>query len=73
MVQQRAINYLKESNMKVTKRDREFKVEVISNGFLFKFSGRDNKDDWVEDTIYVSDLDALDTQIVNWLDIEEYV
>ena len=53
----------------LAKRNKEFTVEEISNGFLVKYSGRDTHDDWASETLYVHDVDAVENFIEKWVAI----
>jgi len=52
--------------MKAVKRNTSIEVESISNGFILTFSGEDSKDDWVDDKIFVADIDSLCDFIAKW-------
>lgn len=40
-------------------RNEEFYVEILSNGFVFAYGGRDDNDNWVSDRVFFSDLETL--------------
>jgi len=55
--------------MSLTKRNSDFNVEQIHNGFLLKVNGRDDNDDWTDETVYVKDLAGLVSLIESWMEL----
>ena len=53
------------------KRDNDFTVKQISNGFLFEFSGRDENDDWINNSFFVTDEEKLNIAFQEWLALEK--
>jgi hypothetical protein len=52
--------------MKTVKRNASIEIESITNCFILTFSGSDSKDDWVDDKIFVADIDSLCAFIAKW-------
>ena len=51
----------------LVKRENEFKIRIISNGFLFIAEGRDDDDNWVTHELYIAnDEEALMDAICDW-------
>jgi hypothetical protein len=44
---------------KVTKCVDDFNVEFASNGYIVRYSGRDDEDEYQNDTVLIGDLQAL--------------
>lgn len=44
---------------KVTKGVDEITIELADNGFIVKYSGRDDEDDWANDKVLVLSLQEL--------------
>ena len=56
--------------MNTVKRNKEFTVEQISNGFLFKFNGRDDDNNWTDESFYVQELESLTDKMISWFEME---
>ena len=52
------------------KREKEFTVKEISNGFVVTTSGRNENDDWVTTEMYVENLQSLYEHIQGWYSIQ---
>ena len=56
--------------MNTVKRNKEFTVEQISNGFLFKFNGRDDDNNWTDESFYVQELESVNDKMISWFEME---
>ena len=45
--------------MQIIKRDKSLEVEKISNGFLVTLNGQDSNDDWLNEKVFVENLDKV--------------
>lgn len=52
--------------MKIVKRDNEFNVEMLDNGFLFTASGRDDGDDWETAKVFYPSLEEMFEAMKLW-------
>lgn len=53
------------------KRDSDFSVREINNGYLFEFSGRTENDDWISCNFFVGDEEDLNIAFHEWLNLEK--
>jgi hypothetical protein len=44
---------------KLVKRNNEYTIENISNGYILTINGRDNDQDWVTEKLHVGNFDQL--------------
>jgi hypothetical protein len=44
---------------KLAKRNNEFTIENIANGYVIAVGGRSAEDDWITEKVYVSNMDQL--------------
>jgi hypothetical protein len=49
---------------KVTKEVSEMTIEFADNGFVVRYSGRDDDDDWSDTKIIVNDIDTLCDKVI---------
>ena len=45
--------------MQIIKRGSSLEVEKISNGFLVTINGQDSNDDWLNEKVFVENLDKV--------------
>lgn len=45
--------------MQIIKRGSSLEVEKISNGFLVTLNGQDSNDDWLNEKVFVENLDKV--------------
>ena len=45
--------------MQIIKRGNSLEVEKISNGFLVTLNGQDSNDDWLNEKVFVENLDKV--------------
>jgi len=51
------------------RRNEDLTIEIVSNGFIFAYGGRDENDDWVSDRVFFSTLDELMDVIADYVEL----
>ena len=65
-------NVLNEKMMfNLTKRNNDFEIEILSNGYVIKAGGVDNNDSWVTRKIYFNTVEELMTAVVMYTSLPE--
>jgi hypothetical protein len=57
--------------MKITKRNNDLNLEIISNGFILTLVGRDESGNYVTDKIFVNDLTEANDVISDYFHLPE--
>lgn len=57
--------------MKITKRNNDLNLEIISNGFILTLSGRDESGTYRTDKIFVNDLTEVNDVISDYFHLPE--
>lgn len=57
--------------MKITKRNNDLNLEIISNGFILTLTGRDETGNYLTDKIFVNDLTEANDVISDYFHLPE--
>lgn len=57
--------------MKITKRNNDLNLEIISNGFILTLTGRDESGNYLTDKIFVNDLAEVNDAISDYFHLPE--
>jgi hypothetical protein len=55
--------------MKIVKRNANTEIESISNGFILTFSGENSKEDWIDEKIFVANMEELSKLLEQWVNL----
>lgn len=55
----------------LVKRNNDFSVEIIENGFVLCLSGVDNEDNWVNSKVYCHSEETLFEEISKFVELPE--